>query len=309
MKSRVFLQIGSWVIDLENSSQDFTQLLKKHSFLKNFVVNKPSGKFIKFWVSLIFLSKMPTSLYRPCLKSPLYFRGIPDWGLVFFKEIKKNLFFKKMSIKNIFCYLRGQLFSLTDLKGKKIYFFCWAPKQKYMDEFSSHLESIFLHCLYGQKNQLLHAACAVKDKKAALFIGGHGSGKSTVAKHLAKKFKILADEAVIIEFIGKDIYAYAIPWGWQRKIFLKQKGLFKKYPLEKIYILKRFGRNLIQPVSKSRCLVGIYKSKTPFLEDLWNSSLKKNVSHASIRRFQFLVKLLSTCQCYIINSRKFSLKF
>ncbi len=66
-----------------------------------------------------------------------------------------------------------------------------------------------LQLLLAQNNGFqLHSSGVIKNRKAILFVGAHGAGKSTAAQLASSQFPIFVDDAVVIRQIKGDYYAF-----------------------------------------------------------------------------------------------------
>ncbi|MFA5362471.1 MAG: hypothetical protein WC335_04400 [Candidatus Omnitrophota bacterium] len=71
---------------------------------------------------------------------------------------------------------------------------------------------IYAKLFWLKKGLLLHSAGIIKDKRAFLFLGSCGSGKTTIARN-SGKYPLLSDEMVGIKQEGEEFYAFSTPWG------------------------------------------------------------------------------------------------
>jgi hypothetical protein len=124
---------------------------------------------------------------------------------------------------------------------------------------------------------LLHAAAVVKDKKAFLFLGIAGSGKSTIAA-LSRRYTVLGDDVIIIRRRGKSYYA--LPTPWRQQPFIKfRKGRNAK--IAAIFFIKKFKEVRFSPLASEAALANMLASHIHFLSFTEGVFLRKVFSTAS----------------------------
>lgn len=94
---------------------------------------------------------------------------------------------------------------------------------------------------------ILHSASVVRHKRAAVFLGHDGAGKTTVA-HSAKDAEILCDDQVILRRLGGQFTAFGTFWGrtFQAQgqapvgglFFIEQSDRFSLTPLSPLAVMK-----------------------------------------------------------------------
>jgi len=103
--------------------------------------------------------------------------------------------------------------------------------------------------LLPQDGFLLHAASAVRDGKAYVFVGRSGAGKSTVAS-LSPQGSVLTDEISLIKRVNGEWRAFGTPfWGEFRA-----DGTNTSAPLAGIFRLIQSSDNWVEPVRASELL-------------------------------------------------------
>lgn len=118
------------------------------------------------------------------------------------------------------------------------------------------------------KGFYLHASACLFRKKAIIFLGKEGTGKSTIVNMLKSKFRILADDKAAIRVINNENLLFQIPY------YEKTKGIQKNYNptrIKNIYFLKQgktvTARKLTKKVALSKLLKHVlipelYKKET-----------------------------------------------
>lgn len=105
-----------------------------------------------------------------------------------------------------------------------------------ISQFQFILRNVIQILLTENNGFILHGSACVINRKACLFTGSSGAGKSTVIKLLKNHYQALADDSIIIRKIGSKFYLYQIPI--TEKEWWVEKGS-AKYPLEKIFFLRQ----------------------------------------------------------------------
>ena len=110
----------------------------------------------------------------------------------------------------------------------------------YIDSLTNFLRNLYSVLIVKNGGLLLHACGIVKFKKAYIFFGSSGSGKTTVAE-LSKGCKIISDDLVGIKYTGSSYKVFAIPI--QKCQYKNSKnypiiGLFKLVKDKKVYLKK-----------------------------------------------------------------------
>lgn len=91
----------------------------------------------------------------------------------------------------------------------------------------------------------LHSSAALINKRAVLFVGPPGAGKSTSIKLLRDVFPIISDDSTIIKKKGSTYYAYQTPF-YEKEWWVQKKA--GKHILNRIYILKKEDKCFIEMV-------------------------------------------------------------
>jgi hypothetical protein len=93
---------------------------------------------------------------------------------------------------------------------------------------------------------LVHAASAIRGRRAFLFAGVSGAGKTTIARLTPPDATVLTDEISYVRRIGNHYQAYGTPFAGE----LARVGANTSAPLETLYLLVQGPENRIKPVSK-----------------------------------------------------------
>ncbi len=93
---------------------------------------------------------------------------------------------------------------------------------------------------------LVHAASAIRNKRAYLFAGVSGAGKTTMARLAPPDASILTDEISYVRRIDRNYKAYGTPFAGE----LARVGANTSAPLESLYLLVQGSENRIKPVPK-----------------------------------------------------------
>ncbi len=109
----------------------------------------------------------------------------------------------------------------------------------------------FAQVLGEQGACFLHAACLEKDGQGFMFIGGTGTGKSTLAR-LARNHSALGDEAPVIS--GADIAprVYPSPYHQMDPAYpFRENRVFSGLPVQRLYFIIRDEKTFVEPVSRT----------------------------------------------------------
>lgn len=108
--------------------------------------------------------------------------------------------------------------------------------------------------LVKNKGLILHGSASLINKKACLFLGDSGAGKSTIVEILTKKFTPLADDNLIIRKYREGYYFFQTP-------FIESNYSIKKtserFPLGKIFVLRKGRENKITPINNKQIALSL----------------------------------------------------
>jgi hypothetical protein len=93
---------------------------------------------------------------------------------------------------------------------------------------------------------LVHAASAIRGRRAFLFAGISGAGKTTMARLAPSDATVLTDEISYVRRIGNGYTAYGTPFAGE----LARVGANTSAPLETLYLLVQGPENRIKSVTK-----------------------------------------------------------
>lgn len=115
-----------------------------------------------------------------------------------------------------------------------------------ISQFSFLLEDILYELLEKNNGFGLHASANVINKKTFLFLGKSGAGKSTISTILGERFRVLADDNVILRRIHGKYCVFQTPF--HEKSIEIWKSPFA-FPLEKIFFLHKGSSTNANPVN------------------------------------------------------------
>lgn len=121
-------------------------------------------------------------------------------------------------------------------------------------QFSLLLEDVLNELLLKNDGCGVHASANIINKKAYLFLGKSGAGKSTISALLGKYFRILADDNIILRRINGDYYVFQTPF------YEKSIDIWKSphaFPLSKVFFLhkgKSMHKKGVKPLSIEKLL-------------------------------------------------------
>jgi hypothetical protein len=139
---------------------------------------------------------------------------------------------------------------------------------------------------------LLHAASAIRNKRAFLFAGVSGAGKTTISRLAPTDATVLTDEISYIRRVGaknnKNYTAFGTPFAGE----LARIGANTSAPLEALYLLVQGPENRIAPISKIEAARAImrhvlfFAEEKDFVANVFDSVLEF-VSRVPVAQFVF----------------------
>ena len=103
-------------------------------------------------------------------------------------------------------------------------------------QFSLLLEDLLNEFLLKNDGFGIHASANIINKKAYLFLGKSGAGKSTISTLLGKRFRILADDNIILRQIDGNYFVFQTPF-YEKNIEIWKSP--HAFPLSKIFFLHK----------------------------------------------------------------------
>jgi len=125
----------------------------------------------------------------------------------------------------------------------------------------NYIRWVLANILYSTgRGLLLHASASVIDGAAHVFLGPHGSGKSTAAE-LTLKGTTIADDALPVIVSASGVFAAAMPAVGK---FRQDKGRTGTFPVKASYWLVKSGENRAERIDKPESTALIMAS-APFI--------------------------------------------
>jgi hypothetical protein len=122
-----------------------------------------------------------------------------------------------------------------------------------------------IHSLELARNRgfLLHAASAIVNKRAFIFTGASGAGKTTISRLAPKSASLLTDEISCIRREGEVFRAWGTPFAGE----LATPGDNVSAPIAALYFLRHAPENRIAELSPAEALHRLMKNILFFAED------------------------------------------
>ena len=147
----------------------------------------------------------------------------------------------------------------------------WDPKTKFgklqlgLNAYSLDAALRILHTLLlaDQGGFLLHAASAVRNRRAFLFFGPSGSGKTTLARLAPPDATLLTDEISYLHEDGENYLAYGTPFTGE----LAKSGENISAPIAALYHLVKGPANRLTPMKPGDAARALLQSVLFFGED------------------------------------------
>ena len=115
---------------------------------------------------------------------------------------------------------------------------------------------------------MMHGALLERDGRAVVISGPSGIGKSTTALRMGERFRILADDCLLI-YRGRDGWKVRPAPTWSVYLFAKSAlakcDIRAEYPLSQILILGRNAAKYI-PLSQEEAVIGVAPSFTDMIQ-------------------------------------------
>lgn len=156
--------------------------------------------------------------------------------------------------------------------------------------------------LLGKEGFLLHAAGVFAKKKAVLFIGSSGSGKSTITRKLFPEYGIVGDDCVAIREQGKGFMCYQVPWIEKDESSIMKSSF--SYPILHIFAVKKHIHFRIKTINPPQSVAEIAKNIWSFdgvskdvlytVTNFINSGIKISRAYLTLHDGKKLSEIIST---------------
>jgi len=110
---------------------------------------------------------------------------------------------------------------------------------------------------------LIHAASAIRNKRAFIFAGPSGAGKTTISRLAPESVDLLTDEISYVRESRGRFHAWGTPFAGE----LGTPGLNTSAPIECLYFLEHAPKNCVSRLDGSEALRGLMKNILFFASD------------------------------------------
>jgi len=124
------------------------------------------------------------------------------------------------------------------------------------------LSYTYSQVLAANRGLLLHAAAVLKDKRAFLFFGPSGGGKSTIA-WLSRDYEVMADDVAAVRKIKNRFYVFSTPWRQSGFVRTDAKTSGR---VSAIFFIKKSRRIRFKPLRPEDALARIVGRQVHFLK-------------------------------------------
>lgn len=161
------------------------------------------------------------------------------------------------------------------------------------------VQKIFTHIFYVNSGIVLHASAISLKKRAYVFLGHSGAGKSTIATLSEKYYSapILADNQIFIKEVKNKYFLYPFPFG---SYLASESRPISKYPLGAVCFLKKGKSHKVDIITTakkflyfkkhSQAHIPLAQSKKAHYSASFNLRLFQFISSAKIYQITFVKK-------------------
>jgi hypothetical protein len=151
-------------------------------------------------------------------------------------------------------------------KGK----FAWDAKEIIYDLMQVMLINYFAH---RREGLILHAAAIKENRRALIFAGRSGRGKSTTARlwHRHSQAVVLNDDRVIVRKTRKGFYAYSGPW--HGEFGHTVTAVSDQAPLQSLFIIEHAKNNICRQLAPAEAFRALYPT---LFSVFWSRQLMDN---------------------------------
>jgi hypothetical protein len=110
---------------------------------------------------------------------------------------------------------------------------------------------------------LLHSAGAIRNRRAFLFSGVSGAGKTTISRLAPPDVTLLTDEVSYIRRVDLGYHACGTPFAGE----LARVGENRSAPIGSLFFLKQGPKNKIEPMAKAEAIRRLMRNILFFAED------------------------------------------
>jgi hypothetical protein len=185
---------------------------------------------------------------------------------------------------SVWCLERGDLRAEWDTRSRR----GWVRQSLNPYSLDTVLRIVHSLVLAEEGGFLVHAASGLRHRRAFVFAGVSGAGKTTMAQLAPRDVTLLTDEISYIRRVRNGYYAYGTPFAGE----LARVGANVSAPLGGLYFLEKGPSNRIEPIEPTRGVQSLMRHILFFAHDrelvkrVFDSAVEF-VTHMAVARFVF----------------------
>ncbi|MBI3366152.1 hypothetical protein HY041_00800 [Candidatus Roizmanbacteria bacterium] len=212
--------------------------------------------------------------YKPFIKKKN--KGKVDYTVHFYQKNTREISTKKIGKAVVFlmdfCQVKGKKTILSDYKIS-------------LSQFQYILLNMLQKYFMEHNGFILHSSGNIYHKRAVLFLGKPGAGKSTAMGVLAERYISIADDSLIIKKEGKIFICYQTPL-IETNYWVKKKAAH--FPIGGVFFLKKSSRYEIKEITDKNYIINRISKQIWVGGGLTSRQMKYVLKFIKINKFYFL---------------------